>query len=164
MKAWQAKIGSVLVLAIILATYTQCVPQQGQNKSKLKYTDNSSTSGTFNDTGTNGTGNSQTGGGTGTTTQGLSSVQAFSQTMHPITRARCINCHGSFQQPLHAVADATAAHDAIMNTGEVNFSNPAQSRMALKLTEGHNCWGGGNPNARGRVDAGSEWGYRLQAT
>lgn len=161
MKPWQARLGVIVALVAVLGVYTQCVPQQGKNKSKLKYSDNSSTSGTYNDTGT-GSGSSpggNTGGGGG---GGLTSVQAFSQTTHPITRARCINCHGSFQQPLHAVANAQQAHDAIVNAAKINFSNPAQSRMVLKLTEGHNCWGDCNQNAQEMLDSINDWVYLMQ--
>ena len=69
-----------------------------------------------------------------------SSVAAFSQTLHPITKANCTICHGVNEAPLHAVDDAQQAHDAVVNAGKVNMSNPGQSRMVLKLiNENHNC-------------------------
>lgn len=165
MKAWHAKIGVIFTLAIILATYTQCVPQQGKNKSKLKYTDNSEViAERVEDTATSPNGNTSTGGNTSSGGGGMTSVQAFAQSTHAITRARCINCHGSFQQPLHAVADATQAHDAIINAAKINFSNPAQSRMVLKLTEGHNCWGDCNANAQEMLDSINDWMYYMQGS
>tara|TARA_R110000868_G_scaffold117600_15_gene312504 strand:- start:10949 stop:12304 length:1356 start_codon:yes stop_codon:yes gene_type:complete len=160
MKPWHAKFGIVILLAGVLATYTQCVPQQGKNKSKLKYSD-SSPSSTGN--GNTGSGTGNTGGGT-STTPGLTSVQAFAQTTHAITKARCTNCHGGGQQPLHAVANAQQAHDAIVNSSKVNFGNPAQSRMVLKLTEGHNCWGDCNMNAQEMLDSVNDWVYLMQDT
>lgn len=161
MKPWHAKTGIVFLLAAVLATYTQCVPQQGKNKSRLKYNDTSeSTTGTGSGSGT---GTGSTGGGT-STTPGLASVQAFAQTTHAITRARCINCHGSFQQPLHAVADAQQAHDALINSSKINFSSPQQSRLVLKLTEGHNCWGDCNLNAQEMLDSVNDWIYLMKDT
>ncbi len=162
MKAWHAKFGIVILLAGILATYTQCVPQQGKNKSKLKYNDSSASSTGTNNTGS-GSGSGNTGGGT-STTPGLTSVQAFAQTTHAITKARCTNCHGSFQQSLHAVANAQQAHDAVVNSSKVNFGNPAQSRMVLKLTEGHNCWGDCNMNAQEMLDSINDWVYLMEDT
>src|SRR5690606_22304716 len=97
-----------------------------------------------------------TGGGSGGG-GGLTSVQAFSQTTHSITRARCINCHGGGQQPLHAVANVQQAHDAVVNNAKVNFVSPSQSRMVLKLSEGHNCWGDCNQNAQEMLDSINDW-------
>lgn len=160
MKPWQAKLGVIFALVAVLGVYTQCVPQQGKNKSKLKYSDNSEASGVYEDTGSGSS--NPPGGNTGGGGGGLTSVQAFAQTTHAVTRARCINCHGGGQQPLHAVANAQQAHDAIVNNAKVNFENPAQSRMVLKLTQGHNCWGDCNQNAQEMLDSINDWIYLRQ--
>lgn len=129
----------VLFLGTILASYTHCLGPVKSSKTNLAYkgsegnpvqTGDDNSSGGNNGTGDSGSGNA-------------TSVQAFSQTLHPITQARCVACHGSFQQPLHAVADPQQAHDSIVDSFKVNFDNIDASRMVAKLRdESHNCWSG----------------------
>ncbi len=91
----------------------------------------------------------------------LSSIDAFAQSMHPITKQYCVNCHGSFQQPLHAVSDVTQAHDAVVNSFKVNFENFESSRMVLKLRDSqHNCWSNCEDNANEMRDSIEKW-YNL---
>ncbi len=92
---------------------------------------NGTTSATDGTNGTNG----------GTVDVKALSVQAFSQTTHLLTKAHCVNCHGNFQQPLHAVADPTQAHDALIDTNKINFSDIPNSRIVQKLRVNmHQCW------------------------
>lgn len=120
----------ILALGFLLGGYTHCVNPVGSTKKKqLAMTDNSQSNSSSNNSGNNS--------GSG----GANSVAIFSATLHPITQMRCIPCHNSFQQPLHAVADAEQAHDAIMTSFKVNFDNIATSRMVAKVKdESHNCW------------------------
>lgn len=67
------------------------------------------------------------------------SVDAFATHVYPITRNHCISCH-SVQEPIHASDDVKTAHDSIISQFKVNSSNLADSRMVMKLREGHNCW------------------------
>ncbi|MCO4754212.1 MAG: hypothetical protein KC478_07005 [Bacteriovoracaceae bacterium] len=107
-----------------------------------------STDGTNGTTGTTGTtGTDGTNGTNGTTgdpvvvDEKALSVQAFSQTTHLLTKAHCMNCHGNFQQPLHAVADPTQAFDALIDTNKINFFDIPNSRLVTKLRVNmHNCW------------------------
>lgn len=99
----------------------------GANKSEMKFKANSSNS------------NSNNGIITSEEVKKIS-IAAFKTTVYPITRARCIACHGTTQTPLHAVADAEVAHNALVDTFKVNFNDIPSSRMILKLKEGHNCW------------------------
>ncbi len=92
------------------------------------------------------------------------SYAAFEQTVYPLTRANCINCH-SEQQPLHAADDVTVAHDAVIKGFKVNFSNIPASRMVAKLRdENHNCWGVCSENAKQMEDAISEWNQAIKAS
>lgn len=117
----------IISLGFLLGGYTHCVnPVASPKKKQLALTDNSQSSDSSNNSGTG---------------SGVDSVAIFAATLHPITQMRCIPCHNSFQQPLHAVTDATQAHDAIMTSFKVNFDNVATSRMAAKVKdENHNCW------------------------
>lgn len=92
------------------------------------------------------------------------SLAAFTQTVYPITRARCINCHGGSQQPLHASSNTTTAHNSIVNSFKVNFSNVPSSRMVQKLIEGHNCWGNCTANAMEMQLAVQDWKDLLATT
>ena len=86
------------------------------------------------------------------------SITAFANTLHPITRQRCVLCHGSFQQPLHAIDDPTMAHNAVIDTFKVNFNNIPSSRMSAKLRdEGHNCWSDCTQNANEIANAITAW-------
>jgi hypothetical protein len=71
------------------------------------------------------------------------SLQAFEQTVYPLTTQHCVLCHSSMQQPLHASTSIEVAHDQLRDGQLVNFSNVENSRMVLKLRqELHNCWSG----------------------
>ena len=90
-------------------------------------------------------------------TSSASSLQAFEQTLYPITRARCASCHGSTQQPLHASSNSTTAHNSVINSYKVDFANIPNSRMVQKLREGHNCWGSCTANAMEMQLAIEDW-------
>lgn len=143
-------LAAAFVIVVTLFSYTQCLgPTSNTKKSTLKF---------------NSTEQSTTASNPAPTTQdpivqgGTASVDAFGQTLHPITVQRCATCHGSFQQPLHAVTNVQQAHDAIINAFKVNFSNPASSRMYLKLRdEAHNCWSDCNANATEVLNAINQW-------
>ena len=135
----------ILFLGTILVSFNHCLGPAQSKKSGLKYDSTSSSPVSNDNSGDTFTGGTNTG-GSGTTTGGSGSnvdvsIQAFGATVHTITRARCINCHGSFQTPLHAVADITQAHNAVVDSFKVNFDNIPSSRMVAKLRdEAHNCW------------------------
>lgn len=95
-------------------------------------------------------------------TSGASSLDAFQATVYPITRARCASCHASTQQPLHASANVTTAHNAVLNSYKVDFSNIPNSRMVRKLQEGHNCWGSCTANATEMQLAIEDWKDLMQ--
>ncbi len=148
---------SLLPLAGILIVYTQCVPTNGKNKSSLKFSDSTSSSSSF-DSNSSGSAEDDNSSNTGTVTpSGLSSVDAFAQTTHLITKKNCVLCHGSLQQPFHAASSASVAHDAVIQGAKVNLSNPSQSRLVLKLQEGHNCWGSCSSNAQEMLDSINNW-------
>lgn len=127
---------------------------------------NGSNTGTDGTTGTNGTdgttGTNATDGTNGTNGEPVDvkalSVQAFSQTTHLLTKAHCVNCHGNFQQPLHAVADPTMAHDALIDTNKINFADIPNSRIVQKLRINmHQCWSDCASNATEMEQSISNW-------
>lgn len=127
------KLSVIILLGLLLGTYTHCVsPLNPPKKKSLAMSDSSQSS---TNTGSSNTGNSNSGSG------GANSVAIFSTTLHPITQMRCIPCHDSFQTPLHAVSDSQLAHDAVVDQFKVNFANIPNSRMVAKVRdENHNCW------------------------
>jgi hypothetical protein len=142
---------SFLGISFLLAGYTHCVKPGTANR-KLKFDKDESTSSTqkgpSEKTPPPRGSSINVPAPTNPMSNALSSLEAFSQTMHPITNARCRVCHGVFQQPLHAVDSASDAHQAVLNSFKVNFKNPANSRMVLKLKdENHNCWSDCTSNA-----------------
>lgn len=95
---------------------------------------------------------------------GASSLQAFEQTVYPITRARCASCHGTSQQPLHASSNSTTAHNAVVNSYKVDFNNIPNSRLVQKIKEGHNCWGSCIANSTEMQLAIEEWKDQMAVT
>jgi hypothetical protein len=87
------------------------------------------------------TGGSNTGSGTTTVvTPGISSLAAFSQTVHEITKVRCTTCHIT-RRPFHASPSNTTAHNGILDNAAVDFNNVINSRLVQRLAnDGHYCW------------------------
>lgn len=81
-------------------------------------------------------------------TIGASSLQAFENTVYPVTRKYCIGCHQT-QSPQHASSEVETAHNAVVDQYKVNFGNIPKSRLVLKLKdEFHNCWSDCAENAK----------------
>lgn len=71
----------------------------------------------------------------------LTSLEAFSQTVHPLLVKYCAGCHQTVAAPYIAAADAQEAQDAIIETGKVDFAEPSASRLVMRLAhDQHNCW------------------------
>lgn len=72
-------------------------------------------------------------------------------------QSRCAQCHVSGGSGQYAFADTsninTAYSEAISNS-LINLSNPANSRLATKVAEGHNCW---RENLNNCVDDMERW-------
>lgn len=144
-------------LIAILVVYTQCVPTNGKNKSTLKYSDSTSSSSNFNNNSNGVEGNDSNSNSDTPVAAGLSSVDAFAQSTHLITKKNCALCHATLQQPFHAADSVSIAHEAIIQGGKVNLLNPFQSRLVLKLQSGHNCWGNCASNAQEMLDSINNW-------
>lgn len=88
------------------------------------------------------------------------SINAFKDTVHPLLKASCAGCHGDggTQAPKHAVSDPAMAHDAVVDTGRVNFLNTESSRLVKRLSEdNHYCWSDCQQNAATMLAAIEEW-------
>jgi hypothetical protein len=71
---------------------------------------------------------------------GLSSQEAFDQTVYPITSVRCTTCHIN-QFPKHANSNKMIAHNDLINGAKVDFTNTLNSRIVQRLaTDEHHCW------------------------
>lgn len=152
-------VSIILFLGLVLVSYNHCLGPTATKKSGLKFED--TTTNPVVDPITNTT----SGSSDAPVVSGNVSVQAFSTTVYPITRANCVNCHGSFQTPLHAVSDPTQAHDAVVNSYKVNFDNIPSSRMVAKLRdEAHNCWSADcNADANQMEQAIQNWKAQIDA-
>lgn len=62
----------------------------------------------------------------------------FTSTLQPTLQTNCSACHGSFQVPMFAVANATEAVVTIRQFNLVNLKDPMSSRFLEKLRGGHN--------------------------
>lgn len=119
------KISSILSLGIVLLSYNQCMSPSGSG-AKAKVVSKEITSAAV----------------LNTSTTAMTSLKAFTQTVYPLTRSHCVACHGASQTPKHASSDVNEAFNAVINNSKVDLSNPANSRLVLKLkNENHNCWG-----------------------
>jgi hypothetical protein len=141
-KLQQQKCIIIALLFTLLASYNHCVPKKSANKSALNF-QQSTTPSNNNQSDVN--------------VRALS-IQAFSETTHNLTKLRCVTCHGSFQQPLHAVDAPDQAYDALMITNKVNFDNIPSSRMVQKLRDGnHNCWSNCEDDASSMEQSLTAW-------
>lgn len=146
------KISSFLCLGIILIGYNQCMNPMSANskKSSMKFSTKDSVT-----TSSGGNSNSST---ISSEEVKKISIDAFKTTVYPITRARCVSCHGASQTPLHASSNLEVAHNALVDTFKIDFNNIEGSRMVLKLkNDRHNCWGDCNANAAEMQDQITEW-------
>ncbi len=128
------------MIGTILLTYNQCMaPKRTNSKNGLTFSESGVTTSTQSPSNAN-------------------SVQAFKDTVYQITTARCASCHGTSQSPLHASSNLQIAHDAIVNNSKIDFNNPENSRMVLKLkNDRHNCWSDCNANATEMLNKINEW-------
>lgn len=88
------------------------------------------------------------------------SARAFQNTVHPLLKASCAGCHGDSgsQAPKHSVSDYRSAHDAVVDTGRVNFQEPSKSRLVKRLAEDrHYCWSDCQSNASEMLQAIEAW-------
>lgn len=156
-------IFSVGAMLTLLFSYTHCVhPESKGTKGSLRFQDN-----TVTNSGSN-SGNNSAGNSGGNNSSGFNekevSINAFSQTVYPLTRNHCVACHAVSQQPLHASANATIAHDHIVDTAKVNFANVNNSRLVQRLgAELHYCWtpNGCAQNAAQMAAAITDWKERV---
>ena len=71
------------------------------------------------------------------------SVQAFSQTVYPIVREHCAQCHAGAGpgSPSIAHPNLDTAFTATVNSQKVNLTTPNRSRLVRRLTaDFHYCW------------------------
>lgn len=61
----------------------------------------------------------------------------FAQTLQPVLLQNCSGCHGANQSPRFAVADAASGQSVLLQLGLVDFVNPSQSRIVIKIQSGH---------------------------
>ncbi len=70
-------------------------------------------------------------------------VTSFEQTVYPVLRTYCENCHGGSGPGAPQVAhpDVATAWSATVDNQKVNFSDPAASRLVRRLaSDYHHCW------------------------
>lgn len=151
-RSTKLKLSSLLCLGLVLIGYNQCInPMATSTKSPIKFGSSSSAS----TSPANGMSSEQV---------RAASIGIFQTTVYPITRARCVSCHGDSQSPLHASSNPTTAHNALVDTFKVDFNNIPNSRMVLKLrTDRHNCWGDCSANAMEMENQITEWKRQLDA-
>ena len=143
---------------MVLIGYNQCVSPMGakNTKSPMKFSSTSTSSSTSG---------APNGGVTYTSAEVKAiSIEAFRTTAYPLVRARCVTCHGASQSPLHAVADVTTAHNAVVDNYKIDFTNIPNSRMVLKLkNDKHNCWSDCATNANEMSTAITNWKNQIDA-
>ncbi len=127
------RLGPVLCLVAFAALGTACGDYGGGSSSNL--------GGVVTSGGLPNTPGDPGGTGGGATTE--ENITAFSQTVHPILRDNCVDCHaGSGPGTPHiANADAAVAYAAVVDNQKVNLGNPEQSRLVRRLVaDFHHCW------------------------
>jgi hypothetical protein len=69
-------------------------------------------------------------------------MQAFSQTVQPITGQYCVGCHAGFGpgSPAFAAPDTSQAYHALVDNQKVLLGSPYDSRVVQRVVSGHFCW------------------------
>ncbi|KPJ93366.1 MAG: hypothetical protein AMJ53_07410 [Gammaproteobacteria bacterium SG8_11] len=95
-----------------------------------------------------------------------SSVQAFSETLHPLMTQHCANCHdGSTNFSAFASPDAETAHEITLNRALADLNDPGASELVSYLADKqHNCWSDCASNAQRTESAITEWKQLLATT
>jgi hypothetical protein len=95
-----------------------------------------------------------------------SSVQVFSETLHPLMTQYCGACHdGSTNFTAFAAPDAESAHETTLNRALADLNNPSASKLVSYLAEKqHNCWSDCATNAQRTQTAINEWKQLLEDT
>ena len=95
-----------------------------------------------------------------------SSVQAFSETLHPLMTEFCANCHdGSTNFSAFAASDAETAHEITLSRALADLNDPSASELVSYLADKeHNCWSDCVVNAQRTESAIQEWKQQLEST
>ena len=105
----------------------------------------------------NGDGSTGSDGTDETIISGLSSQEAFEQSVYPITKQRCTTCHIT-RFPRHANANPVVAHNDIVSAQSVDLDDPMNSRLVQRLgNESHQCWSNCADNANEMKEAIERW-------
>lgn len=88
---------------------------------------------------------------------GISSQEAFEQTVYPITSTRCTTCHiNTF--PKHSNSNKVIAHNDLVDGAKVDFQNVLNSRIVQRLqSDQHNCWSNCDDDAMEMKAAIDQW-------
>jgi hypothetical protein len=95
-----------------------------------------------------------------------SSIQAFSQSLHPVMTEFCSGCHdGSLNFSAFASDDAETAHEVTLNRALADLNDPSNSELVRYLAElEHNCWSDCSINAQRVETAITQWQQLLATT
>lgn len=84
-------------------------------------------------------------------------ISALNKSMYPLTKEHCGACHGNGTSPEFAHPDIVKAYKAIMESGIVDFANPARSRPVQRLLDNHNCWSNCDQDSKAMQEAIAQW-------
>jgi len=90
----------------------------------------------------------------------ITGVDDFLVTVYPLLTSHCSDCHSQagFASPLLAYPDPAVAQAEILDNQKISFSNPANSRIVLKLRdEFHYCWNVCEEDAQQLQTAIEQW-------
>ena len=96
----------------------------------------------------------------GENAQGIDGAPAFQQTVFPILRDQCSDCHaGSGPGTPHlAHSDFETAYRAVLDNQKANLASPGSSRLVQRLAvDFHYCWGGCVENGAEMSAAIGQW-------
>jgi cytochrome c1 len=75
------------------------------------------------------------------TATGVDGPTAFKSTVYPLATMHCAACHANTIQPYFANSDPLTAYNSVTAAGKVDLTNPANSRLVLRLSADHHyCW------------------------
>ncbi|NOX42631.1 MAG: hypothetical protein GXP19_02715, partial [Gammaproteobacteria bacterium] len=97
---------------------------------------------------------------------GISSPDAFAQSLHPLVVQYCGSCHdGSQALAAFAGPDSQTSHDVTLDKKLANLSNPVVSAVVTFLSvDDHNCWSDCQTNADVLERAVAEWQQLIEGS
>ncbi len=96
---------------------------------------------------------------------GNSSIEAYKNSVYPLVKTNCIQCHADKISPFLAHENVENAYNVTLSAFKVDLKNVEESRIYKRLKNDlHNCWSDCSANAEEMLSAIRTWANASQDT